>query len=92
MGGAVNYAGWEDVEINVGYGSGGFYINNTDGSGVRGLKWNPGWPYQGPDEGNEFVGWLGKFFSLSLIGEDGRFLMLVCFVEDEVWVNDADST
>lgn len=50
MGGDTNYAGWEPVHVDVGPGDSGFYFNNTDGSGRRGLKWNSA----------EFVEWLGE--------------------------------
>lgn len=58
MGGAANYAGWEPVGLNVGYGDEGFYFNNTDGTG-KGLKWSAGYPYfYAPEPNNEFIGWL----------------------------------
>ena len=55
------YGAWGGVEINAGLGSGGFYFNNTDGTGKEGLKWASGWPYTlaGSPE-NEFNGWLGE--------------------------------
>lgn len=40
MGNDYNYMGWLPVQINAGAGDTGFYFNNTDGSGVKGLKWN----------------------------------------------------
>ncbi|MCJ1244255.1 hypothetical protein MMC30_001453 [Trapelia coarctata] len=59
------YGSWFPVQINVGYGSPGFYFNNTDGTGKVGLKWVDGWPYQlAGDKFNEWNGWLGEFFSI----------------------------
>jgi len=55
----ANYAGWEYVQINAGYGGEGFYYNNTDGSGVKGLKWVAGYPYvYEPTPLNEWIGWM----------------------------------
>lgn len=56
------YGSWFPVQINVGYGSAGFYFNNTDETGRAGLKWVDGWPYQlAGDKFNEWNGWLGEF-------------------------------
>ena len=55
------YGYFFNVHINVGYGSPGFYFNNTDGTGRVGLKWVDGWPYQlAGDKFNDWNGWLGK--------------------------------
>ena len=55
------YDAWLPVQINAGFGSDGFYFNNTDGTGVDGLKWVAGWPYElAGNKNNEFTGWLGE--------------------------------
>ncbi|MCJ1407824.1 hypothetical protein MMC19_001895 [Ptychographa xylographoides] len=58
--GGASYAAWNPVVINAGESlSGGFYFNNTDGSGTVGLKWVSGWPYSlAGDPEQEFGGWL----------------------------------
>jgi hypothetical protein len=67
----TTYDAWLSVQINAGYGNSGFYFNNTDGTGTRGLKWVDGWPYvlAGSSE-NDWNGWLGKFPSCFGILED----------------------
>ena len=61
MGGDANYAGWELVQMNAGYGDQGFYFNDSDGTGTKGLKWNPEYiDGQAPGPYDEFAGWLGK--------------------------------
>ena len=61
MAGAANYAGWEAVEMDAGPGDLGFYFNNTDESGMKGLKWNSGYTSgEAPNQYNEFGGWLGE--------------------------------
>ncbi|MCJ1432132.1 hypothetical protein MMC27_001488 [Xylographa pallens] len=63
------YEAWLPVQINAGTGSDGFYFNNTDGTGVDGLKWVDGWPYElAGNKNNDFAGWLGMstIFSSSL--------------------------
>jgi hypothetical protein len=49
-----DYTKWAPVFINAGEGNAGFYFNNTDRSGLKGLKWDSsaGSGY------NEFEGWL----------------------------------
>ncbi|MCJ1474987.1 hypothetical protein MMC13_003647 [Lambiella insularis] len=57
--GDTTYDAWLPVQINVGFGYEGFYFNNTDGTGVEGLKWVDGWPYElAGTKDNEFGGWL----------------------------------
>ncbi|MCJ1315817.1 hypothetical protein MMC15_001137 [Xylographa vitiligo] len=59
---SITYDAWLPVQINAGTGSEGFYFNNTDGTGVDGLKWVDGWPYElAGSKYNDFAGWLGKF-------------------------------
>lgn len=62
MVGATNYAGWEPVQMNAGYGSKGLYFNDADGSGKYGLKWNPAYPTSTPPASalSEAIGWLGE--------------------------------
>lgn len=63
--GDTTYEAWLPVQINVGLGAGGFYFNNTDGTGVEGLKWAAGWPYTlAGNKNNEFQGWLGECSAL----------------------------
>lgn len=57
LAGAANYAFWESVQLNVGTGVQGFYFNDTDGTGRKGLKWNSEYPAP-PAKINEFLGWL----------------------------------
>lgn len=53
------YGSWQSVQINAGFGSQGFYFNNTDGTGRKGLKWVDGWPYElAGSPGNDWNGWL----------------------------------
>ncbi|MCJ1354249.1 MAG: hypothetical protein MMC33_004236 [Icmadophila ericetorum] len=58
MGADSTYNGWLPVQINAGYGDSGFYFNNTDGSGVNGLKWNSAYEYGGGPDENQFNGWI----------------------------------
>ena len=46
--------------LNAGEGFSGFYFNDTDGSGVKGLKYNSEYQYDGGSEYNAFSGWLGR--------------------------------
>ncbi|MCJ1310812.1 hypothetical protein MMC25_004479 [Agyrium rufum] len=63
LGNDDNYAGWELVQLNAGYGDSGFYFNNTDGlfnavAGAQGLKFNSAYQYGEGIKFNEFGGWL----------------------------------
>ena len=73
MGGDANYARWEIVQMNGGLGDQGFYSNDTDGSGMKGLKWNIDYPRTDPGQNNEFQGWLGEliFPLFGLFRSDG---------------------
>ncbi|MCJ1289349.1 hypothetical protein MMC34_000881 [Xylographa carneopallida] len=56
---SITYDAWLPVQINAGFGSSGFYFNNTDGTGVNGLKWVDGWPSElAGTKYNDFAGWL----------------------------------
>ena len=64
---SITYDAWLPVQINAGFGSSGFYFNNTDGTGVNGLKWVDGWPSElAGTKYNDFAGWLGEFAFSSL--------------------------